>query len=76
MIASRIVQRLLANPRVGSGAVRAYAGSGARGESYTEKQARKGRPVSPHVTIYKFPITSISSIMNRVTGVALSVGEC
>mmetsp|Transcript_31430 Transcript_31430/g.53043 ORF Transcript_31430/g.53043 Transcript_31430/m.53043 type:complete len:168 (+) Transcript_31430:57-560(+) len=43
-------------------------------ESYTEKQAKLGRPVSPHVTIYKFPITALSSITNRVTGVALSVG--
>lgn len=33
-----------------------------------------GRPVSPHVTIYAFPIGAISSITNRVTGVALSLG--
>jgi succinate dehydrogenase (ubiquinone) cytochrome b560 subunit len=33
-----------------------------------------GRPVSPHVTIYAFPIAALSSITNRVTGVALSVG--
>ena len=32
------------------------------------------RPVSPHVTIYAFPITALTSITNRVTGVALSVG--
>ena len=44
-------------------------------ESYTEKQAKLGRPVSPHVTIYKFPITALTSITNRVTGVALSVGK-
>eukprot|EP00349_Pseudokeronopsis_sp_Brazil_P009000 CAMPEP_0202975152 /NCGR_PEP_ID=MMETSP1396-20130829/66588_1 /ASSEMBLY_ACC=CAM_ASM_000872 /TAXON_ID= /ORGANISM="Pseudokeronopsis sp., Strain Brazil" /LENGTH=159 /DNA_ID=CAMNT_0049710201 /DNA_START=40 /DNA_END=519 /DNA_ORIENTATION=+ len=43
-------------------------------ESYTERQAKKGRPVSPHVTIYKFPVVALSSITNRVTGVALSVG--
>jgi hypothetical protein len=42
--------------------------------SYTEKQAAKGRPVSPHVTIYKFPVAALSSITNRVTGVALSAG--
>jgi succinate dehydrogenase (ubiquinone) cytochrome b560 subunit len=28
--------------------------------------------LSPHVTIYKFPITAISSITNRITGVYLS----
>lgn len=33
-----------------------------------------GRPVSPHVTIYSFPVGAISSITNRVTGCALSVG--
>ena len=33
-----------------------------------------GRPVSPHVTIYAFPIGAVSSITNRVTGVALSFG--
>jgi succinate dehydrogenase (ubiquinone) cytochrome b560 subunit len=35
---------------------------------------KTGRPVSPHVTIYAFPITALSSIANRVTGVALSFG--
>lgn len=33
-----------------------------------------GRPVSPHVTIYSFPIGALSSIANRVTGTALSFG--
>tara|TARA_B100001057_G_scaffold446435_1_gene484979 strand:+ start:159 stop:617 length:459 start_codon:yes stop_codon:yes gene_type:complete len=28
--------------------------------------------ISPHVSIYKFPITAITSILNRGTGVALS----
>ena len=39
-----------------------------------DRSAKKGRPVSPHVQVYAFPITAISSITNRVTGVALSVG--
>ena len=30
------------------------------------------RKISPHVDIYKFPITAISSITNRVTGLALT----
>ncbi|GAB9465195.1 Transmembrane protein [Globisporangium polare] len=42
--------------------------------SYTERQAALGRPVSPSVTIYAFPITAISSIANRATGVGLSLG--
>jgi succinate dehydrogenase (ubiquinone) cytochrome b560 subunit len=33
-----------------------------------------GRPVSPHVTIYAFPMAALSSITNRVTGIAMAVG--
>ena len=36
--------------------------------------SKTGRPVSPHVTIYSFPIAALTSITNRVTGVALSIG--
>jgi succinate dehydrogenase (ubiquinone) cytochrome b560 subunit len=36
--------------------------------------SKTGRPVSPHVTIYTFPIGALTSITNRVTGVALSIG--
>ena len=32
------------------------------------------RPLSPHAGIYRWPVTMFASIMNRVTGVALSVG--
>ena len=28
--------------------------------------------ISPHVNIYKFPITAVSSITNRLTGLALT----
>tara|TARA_E500000178_G_scaffold347130_1_gene399892 strand:- start:65 stop:454 length:390 start_codon:yes stop_codon:yes gene_type:complete len=30
--------------------------------------------ISPHVNIYKFPLTAISSIGNRITGLALTGG--
>lgn len=33
-----------------------------------------GKPMSPHVLIYAFPVAAISSITNRVTGVMLSLG--
>ena len=33
-----------------------------------------GRPLSPHLTIYRWPITMVLSIFHRLTGVALSVG--
>jgi succinate dehydrogenase (ubiquinone) cytochrome b560 subunit len=36
--------------------------------------AKTGRPVSPHVTIYSFPITALTSITNRATGCALTFG--
>ena len=38
------------------------------------EQDGKGRPISPHVTIYAFPTIAISSITNRACGVGLSVG--
>ena len=30
------------------------------------------RKLSPHVTIYKFPLPALSSISNRITGVAMT----
>jgi len=32
------------------------------------------RPLSPHISIYRWPITMVLSILHRVTGVALSLG--
>ena len=32
------------------------------------------RPLSPHLSVYKPQITSVLSILHRITGVALSVG--
>ena len=34
----------------------------------------EGRPLSPHLTIYRWPITMTLSILHRMTGVALSIG--
>ncbi|MFQ3334370.1 MAG: succinate dehydrogenase / fumarate reductase cytochrome b subunit [Woeseiaceae bacterium] len=36
--------------------------------------ATRPRPLSPHLTIYRWPITMILSIMHRATGVVLSIG--
>ena len=33
------------------------------------------KPISPHTTIYKFPLPAITSIITRFTGVGLSLGE-
>lgn len=32
------------------------------------------RPLSPHISIYRWPITMALSILHRITGVGLSVG--
>ena len=36
--------------------------------------ANDDRPLSPHLTIYRWPITMALSILHRLTGVALSLG--
>ena len=43
-------------------------------QNYSSRMKESGRPVSPHVTIYAFPIAALSSITNRVTGIAMAVG--
>eukprot|EP00579_Thalassiosira_antarctica_P032123 CAMPEP_0202001664 /NCGR_PEP_ID=MMETSP0905-20130828/7709_1 /ASSEMBLY_ACC=CAM_ASM_000554 /TAXON_ID=420261 /ORGANISM="Thalassiosira antarctica, Strain CCMP982" /LENGTH=178 /DNA_ID=CAMNT_0048558405 /DNA_START=130 /DNA_END=666 /DNA_ORIENTATION=- len=43
-------------------------------ENYSSRMAATQRPVSPHVTIYSFPISSLASITTRVTGITLSFG--
>jgi len=32
------------------------------------------RPLSPHMTIYRWPVTMMTSITHRITGVGLSLG--
>lgn len=33
------------------------------------------RPLSPHLQVYRWPVTMAASILNRMTGVALCVGS-
>jgi len=33
-----------------------------------------GRPLSPHLSIYRWPVTMVLSICHRASGVAMSVG--
>ena len=42
--------------------------------AYTSDGKTVRRPLSPHLQVYAPQITSILSIMNRVTGIALSAG--
>jgi hypothetical protein len=79
LVSTKRLGRIVANGRLNSspvvGCERVYSNSGIDAKEkqlYTERQAKLNRPVSPHVTIYAFPVVAISSIMNRVTGVALS----
>ena len=39
-----------------------------------EQSAQRARPLSPHLQIYRWPVTMATSIAHRVTGVALSAG--
>jgi succinate dehydrogenase / fumarate reductase cytochrome b subunit len=32
------------------------------------------RPLSPHLSIYRWPVTMVSSILHRATGIAMAVG--
>lgn len=42
--------------------------------NYSSRMAAKGQPVSPHLTVYAFPIVALSSITVRVTGMMISIG--
>ena len=44
-------------------------------QTYSERMDKTGRPVSPHVDIYKFPPAALSSITHRVTGCVLAAGK-
>jgi succinate dehydrogenase / fumarate reductase, cytochrome b subunit len=36
--------------------------------------SNSGRPLSPHLSIYRWPITMVLSILHRMTGVLMSAG--
>jgi len=40
-------------------------------ETFDAKNARLGRPQSPHLTIYKMQLTAVMSVSHRATGMAL-----
>mmetsp|Transcript_6191 Transcript_6191/g.7803 ORF Transcript_6191/g.7803 Transcript_6191/m.7803 type:complete len:168 (+) Transcript_6191:126-629(+) len=43
-------------------------------KGYLDRQEKLGRPVSPHVMIYSFPLAAISSVTHRITGGVLTIG--
>lgn len=43
--------------------------------SETGAAFRRGdRPVSPHLQVYRLPLTAVTSILHRITGVGLALG--
>lgn len=54
----------------------AVRGLSASEPGYLKRQEKLGRPVSPHVTIYAFPLAAITSVTHRVTGGMLTIGMC
>ncbi len=42
--------------------------------NHTPKMATTGKPLSPHLSIYKPQLTSVLSILHRTTGVVLAIG--
>lgn len=47
------------------------AASTIKQESFTDKNVRLGREMSPHLTIYKPQLTSLLSLSHRTTGIIL-----
>jgi succinate dehydrogenase / fumarate reductase cytochrome b subunit len=44
------------------------------GADRSANSTMRGRPTSPHLSIYRFKYTLLTSIVNRATGLALSLG--
>jgi len=42
--------------------------------SYTQRMDKTGRSLSPHLTIYRLPLISFSSVTARITGIMCSAG--
>jgi succinate dehydrogenase / fumarate reductase cytochrome b subunit len=43
-------------------------------QTQATRTGRRARPVSPHLTVYRWPITMLISILHRITGGALYFG--
>lgn len=44
------------------------------GSTATQDKGRRPRPLSPHLSVYKFTPTMTMSILHRITGAALYIG--
>lgn len=66
---SRVLQKSLLTTSSRSWAIQQYSA-----EEWEKKNEKMGRPLSPHLTIYQFQLTSMMSITHRGTGVGLHMG--
>ena len=66
---SRVLQKSLLTTSSKSWAIQQYSA-----EEWEKKNEKMGRPLSPHLTIYKFQLTSALSITHRMTGCGLHFG--
>ena len=41
---------------------------------HPQRPLATARPLSPHMTIYRWPVTMMTSITHRITGIGLAVG--
>ena len=48
--------------------------SDAKAPLYSERMDKTGRPISPHLMIYRLPAIAWSSVMVRITGAVASAG--
>jgi succinate dehydrogenase / fumarate reductase, cytochrome b subunit len=46
----------------------------AKGDQRTKAALKAARPLSPHLQIYKMPVSMVMSIVHRITGAALYFG--
>lgn len=66
---SQLLQRSLLTTSSKQWAIQQYSA-----EEWEKKNEKMGRPMSPHLTIYKFQLTSMLSITHRATGLGLHFG--
>lgn len=66
---NRVLQKSLLTTSSRSWAIQQYSA-----DEWEKKNEKMGRPLSPHLSIYKFQLTSMLSITHRMTGVGLHMG--
>merc|ERR1712137_293794 len=69
---NRLLPDVLSCSRMASSAT-TPADKAAKGmEAFWDKNRKLNRPLSPHLTVYKFPLPPVMSITHRITGTVLT----